>query len=140
MRGICLANRDLVRRFILKRKTRTITIDNQQYIWWYELGAETTINLSPINDKTSIISIYFPLDTIHKHEHPIFDIYNETVIMKKDNEEYCLKIISPKMVALIISNLSFNEFTTRRHVFYNGFDLLLKWNYIISDVVTGVCW
>ena len=129
-----------MRRFVLKRKTRTITIDNQQYIWWYELGAETTINLSPINDKTSIISIYFPLDTIHKYEHPIFDIYNETVIMKKDNEEYCLKIISPKMVALIISNLSFNEFTTRRHVFYNGFDLLLKWNFIISDVVTGVCW
>ncbi len=124
----------------MKRKTRTITVNNQQYIWWYELEAETTINLSPINDKTSIISIYFPLDAIHKHEHPIFDIYNEAIIMKKDNEEYCLKIISPQMAALIISNLSFNEFTTRRHIFYNGFDLLSKWNFIISEVVTGLCW
>ena len=94
----------------MKRKTRTITVNNKQYVWWYELGSETTINLSPINDKTSIISIYFPLNAIDKQVYTDFDVFNETVVMNKGDEEYHIKIISPKMAALILSNLSFHEF------------------------------
>ena len=127
----------------MKRKTRTITVNNKQYVWWYELGSETTINLSPINDKTSIISIYFPLNAIENHydkPYSDFDVFNETVVMNKDDEEYNIKIISPKMAALILSNLSFHEFTTRKHIFYNGFELLSKWNFTISEVVVGVYW
>lgn len=127
----------------MKRKTRTITVNDQQYVWWNEFGERSAIiYFSPINDKTSKITVEFCFEHKSKYDErfPYADIYPEYVIMKKDNIEYCVKTIEPKMAYLILSYLSYDAFISRKNVTYNGLDLLSKMGYMISEVKEGLCW
>ena len=127
----------------MKRKTRTITVNDQQYVWWYKIGEECAIiHFSPFNDKTSKITVKFCFE--HKNTfdaQPHFaDIYPEYIIMKKDNKEYRIKTVEPKMASLILSYLSYDAFISRKNITYNGLDLLSKMGYIISEVKEGWYW
>ncbi|MDE6727073.1 MAG: hypothetical protein K2J80_03915, partial [Oscillospiraceae bacterium] len=79
----------------MNRKTRTITVNDRQYVWWYRLDGGAFIILSPINDKTSMITVEFPCgDKIKYDEYDV--VFPEYIIMKKDNKEYCVNTIGPK--------------------------------------------
>ena len=44
----------------LKRKTRTITVNHQQYVWWYTFHDNmASVIISPVHDKTAAITIQF---------------------------------------------------------------------------------
>lgn len=128
----------------MKRKTRTITVNDQQYVWWYRLGGGAIIIFSLINDKTSMITVEFPCEYKSKYDegYPeyIIEGFPEYIIMKKDNKEYCVKTIEPKMASLMLSYLSCDAFKSRKNIIYNGYDLLSKMGYIISEVKEGLYW
>lgn len=121
------------------RKTRTITVNDRQYVWWYKIRWGAFIYLSPINDKTSIITVEFPCEGKIKYDE--YDVvFPECIIMKKDNKEYCVNTIGPKMASLMLSYLSCNTFKSQKNIIYNGYDLLSKMGYIISEVKITLYW
>lgn len=119
----------------MNRKTRTITVNGIQYLWWYRLDGGAIIILSPINDKTSMITVEFPCEYYSKYD----VVFPEYIIMKKDNKEYCVKTLEPKMASLMLSYLS-DAFKSRKNIIYNGYDLLSKMGYIISEVKNRWYW
>lgn len=127
----------------MKRKTRTITIKEKQYVWWYGFGESCAIiYFSPIDDKTSKITVTFSFENEIKFDekYPFASKFPEYIIMKKDDKEYCIKTIEPKMASLILSYLSYDAFISRKNVTYDGLDLLSKMGFIISEVKEGLCW
>ena len=53
----------------MKRKTRTITVNNQQYVWWYKFSENAVvIIISPIHDKTSRVTVEFPRQSNYQDE------------------------------------------------------------------------
>ena len=47
----------------MKRKVRAITVKGQKFAWWCSISQhETTVKLSPFEDKTSVLSIFFSDD------------------------------------------------------------------------------
>lgn len=127
----------------MKRKTRTITVNNQQYIWWYDFGEKCAIiYFSPINDKTSKITVEFRFEYKSKYDEndSFIDIFPEYVIIKKDDKEYYIKTIAPKMASLLLSYLSYNAFISRKNITYDGLELLSKMGYTISEIKEGWYW
>lgn len=116
----------------MKRKTRTITVNDEKFVWWYKIGNITEIKLSPISDKTSIITVTFPCKCNYIEE------YVFSITMTKEDEEYCIIVIEPQMAGLLLSYLSEHKmFITRRNTYINGFDLLFQMGYSICEVKNG---
>ena len=65
------------------------------------------------------------------------DIIN---LIQKDDENYCIKTIEPRMVNLMLSILSDNAFVTRKNIVYNGQELLTETGYAITDIMMGMYW
>lgn len=79
----------------MKRKVRAITVNGQKFAWWCSISQhETTVKLSPFEDKTSVLSIVFSDDGCadnvekRKFEHRFVGIgeslygqYNESVVL-----------------------------------------------------------
>lgn len=128
----------------MKRKTRTITVDDKKYVWWCDLGmGYAIIKISPFDDKTSVITIEFPYvsnKNSSETEYEYIEEFPEYIIMNKDNKEYCIKIVEPKMVSLILSYLSPENFISRKSINYNGFDLLSQMGFTVCDIKLGWCW
>ena len=140
----------------MKRKVRTISLNNQKFVWWYGISEYvTTVNISPFHDKTSIISIKFPdintcFDSGAYNESTIISLgwqmylgtYNESVVISKDDTQYCVKIVEPKMVGLLLSYfIARNDlFVTRKTNVLNGYDVLLRMGYQVVEVKKGVYW
>lgn len=118
----------------MKRKTRTITVNDRKYVWWYKFGGGAVIYFSPFNDKTSIITVKFPLE----YSNPNMEKFPEYIFMDKDNKLYCVKTIEPKMASLILTYLPDNAFMTRKTIDYNGFDLLSQMGYTIVKIQEGL--
>lgn len=109
----------------MKRKTRTITVNGLKYVWWYRLGAGLAeINLSPIDDKMSVITVNFLCDDTEIADECEKYIgigkYPEYVTIQQSD----IKTVSPAMAAFILSHLNPDDFVKRKHIIYNGFDLL----------------
>lgn len=126
----------------MKRKTRTITVNDKKYVWWYSIGAGLAeINLSPINDKTSVITVNFLCDNTE-----ITDECEKYIGIGKFPEYVTIdnigdiKTISPAMASFMISHLKSDDFVTRKHITYNGFDLLSKWGFRVSKITDGIYW
>ncbi len=126
----------------MKRKIRTITVNDKKYVWWYRLGAGLAeINLSPINDKTSVITVNFLCDNTE-----IIDEYEKYIGIGKYPKYVTIdsvgdiKTISPAMIAFMLSHLKSDDFVTRKHITYNGFDLLAEWGFRISKITDGIYW
>ena len=116
---------------IMKRKTRTITVNGKKYIWWWGIINDTTsLFLSPEGDKTSTISVDFTDKCISGE-------FNMGVILQKDGTEKTVKIIEPAMSGLIIPYLQ-NDFVSRKNIVINGFELLEKMGYEIIGVKKGL--
>ena len=128
----------------MKRKTRTITVNNKQYIWWYTFNENTvSLILSPANDKTSTITVMFSVNVdSHKvNDHPIaVGCFPEYISIQKDDENYCIKTIEPHMVNLMLTILSDNAFESRKNIVYNGQELLTETGYAITDIRMGMYW
>lgn len=126
----------------MKRKTRTITVNDKKYVWWYQLGAGMAeINLSPVNDKTSVITVNFLCDnaeiTDECEKYIGIGKYPEYVTI----DSVCdIKTISPAMASFMISHLKSDDFVTRKHITYNGFDLLAEWGFRVSKITDGIYW
>ena len=126
----------------MKRKVRTISVNGQKFIWWYKISEqETRVNVSPIADKTSVISIIFP----NRSESSCYQsgyLYNESVVMSKDDVEYCVKIIEPEMAGLILTYFTEQNqaFVTHKNIIQNGYELLSQMGYQITEVKTGLYW
>ena len=122
----------------MKRKTRIININNRSYVWWYNIGNYTYLHISPYNDKTSVITIEFNYDDNGKSQST--EEFAEYIIMNKENTEYCIKTISPKMIALILSYLSPDAFMPRKNTVYNGFNLLSQFRFTVCNIKPGLYW
>lgn len=125
----------------MKRKTRTITVNSGKYVWWYNLGAGLAeINLSPIGDKTSVITVNFLCnDTEIADECEKYigiGKYPEYVTIQQSD----IKTISPAMAAFILSHLNTDDFVKRKHLTYSGFDLLSEWGFTVSKITDGIYW
>lgn len=126
----------------MKRKTRTITVNDKKYVWWYSLGAGLAdINLSPINDKTSVITVNFLCDnmeiTDECEKYIGIGKYPEYVTIDSVGD---IKTISPAMASFILSHLKSDDFVTRKYITYNGFDLLTEWGFRVSKITDGIYW
>lgn len=129
----------------MKRKTRIITVNGRKYVWWYNLGRELAeINLSPVNDKTSVITVNFLCDNaeiIDECEKYIgIGKYPEYVTIQKDDSVCDIKTVSPKMAAFMISHLKPDDFVTRKYTVYSGFYLLAEWGFSVNKITDGVYW
>ena len=99
------------------------------------------MNVSPFGDKSSVVSIIFP----DKSEEPFIPcgyLYHESVVMTKDEEEFCVKIVSPKMAGLILTYLTGQDggIVTRKKVIRNGYELLAQMGYQVTEVKMGLYW
>lgn len=126
----------------MKRKTRTITVNDKKYVWWYCLGAGLAeINLSPINDKTSVITVNFLCDnteiTDECEKYIGIGKYPKYVTIDSVGD---IKTISPAMTAFMLSHLKLDDFVARKHITYNGFDLLAEWGFSVSKITDGIYW
>ncbi|MDE5763916.1 MAG: hypothetical protein K2I00_03015 [Ruminococcus sp.] len=129
----------------MKRKTRTITVNDNKYVWWYRVGAGLAeINLSPVNDKTSVITVNFLCDNAEitdKYEKYIgIGKYPEYITVQKDYSLCDIKTVSPKMAAFILSHLKSDDFVARKYISYNGFDLLEEWGFVVNKITDGIYW
>lgn len=126
----------------MKRKTRTITVNDKKYVWWYRLGGGLAeINLSPINDKTSVITVNFlcnNTEIIDECEKYIgIGKYPEYVTIDSIGD---IKTISPAMASFMILHLKSDDFVTRKHITYSGFDLLAEWGFRVRKITDGIYW
>ncbi len=106
----------------MKRKTRILTINNQQYAWWYTVGGGAEVFLSPKQDKTAQIAVNFP----YAKEHPHLEYFPEELLLQKDNTEQWIKTVSPKMAAFLLELLTEAAFESRRKISLDGFAFLEK--------------
>ena len=109
----------------MKKRVRTITVNGQKFAWWCLIKEhETVVKLSPLEDKTSVISVFFPGENIRdgvsqfiegiviswvKTGNSLLDQmsqYNESLLMASDGEECCIKIMEPRMAGLLITYLT----------------------------------
>lgn len=102
------------------------------------------INLSPVGDKTSVITVNFLCNnteiTDEREKYIGIGKYPEYVTIQKDNSVYDIKTIAPAMVAFILSHLKSDDFVARKYITYNGFDLLAKWGFSVSKITDGIYW
>lgn len=143
----------------MKRKVRTISVNNQKFVWWYGISEHvTTVNISPFHDKTSVISINFPdismcfnwgecnesnIVSLQRQDIPQMYLgnYNENVVISKDDTQDCVKIVEPKMAGLLISYFIEKDlFVTRKTTVLNGYDVLSQMGYQIVEVKKGLYW
>lgn len=119
----------------MKRKTRTITVNDKKYIWWNSfINYTTSLFLSPEGDKTSTISVDFT-DKCSSGE------FNMSVVLKKDGAEKTVKIVEPAMSGLVLPYLQEQgTFTTRKHIVIDGFELLEKMGYEVVGIKKGLYW
>lgn len=129
----------------MKRKTRTITVNDRKYVWWYSLGAGLAeINLSPIDDKTSVITVKFLCNSTEIPDESAKYIgigkYPEYITVRKDENVCDIKTISPAMAAFMISHLQSDDFVKRKNITYSGADLLMKWGFSVDKITDGIYW
>ena len=119
----------------MKRKTRTITINNKKYIWWCRIDTnDTQLVLSPKRDKTSTISVSFAKENGYGG-------YTESVVIKKNDAERCVKIVEPAMAGLVLPYLQEQEsFVTRKHMTIDVFELLSQMGYEVIETKEGEYW
>lgn len=127
----------------MKRKTRTITVNGEKYVWWYRLGAGLAeINLSPAGDKTSVVTVNFLCDDTEIADKSARYIgngkYPEYVIIQQGDDVCNMKTVSPAMTAFILLHLNPDDFVKRKHIIYNGFDLLSEWGFTVNKVTDGI--
>ncbi len=119
----------------MKRKTRTITVNNKKYVWWWDIiNYTTSLFLSPEGDKTSTISVDFTDKCINGQ-------FNMSVIVRKDGTEKAVKIVEPAMAGLILPYLQEQGiFKTRKHIVMDGLELLEKMGYEVNEIKKGLYW
>lgn len=118
-----------------KKNRRTITVNGNQYVWWYGINEGlTSIIISPFEDKISKIKIKFQ-DAAYHWEYKnsfTFPLYIE---LEKDGKQRNLKLIEPGIVALLTSYLSQkNMFKSRNQMELNGYKLLEDMAYHIKEI------
>lgn len=86
----------------MKRKVRTITVNQQKFVWWYSIGEhETVVKLSPLADKTSVINVVFG-----DIEESLYGEYNESVVISRGSVpqcglfQCCSPILQSRMICL----------------------------------------
>lgn len=128
----------------LKRKTRTITVNHQQYVWWYTFHDNmASVIISPVHDKTAAITIQFANKSFpfQSDDTPIaIGYFPEYITIEKDHEAECLKTLSPRMVNLILNHVSADSFKCRNHIVYDAFDFIADMGYTVTDMKTGIYW
>lgn len=118
----------------MKRKTRTITVNDKKYIWWNSLINDTTsLILSPEGDKTSTVSVDFTDKCINGE-------FNMSVVLKKDGAEKTVKIFEPAMAGLVLPYLQEQgTFMPRKHIVIGCFELLSQMGYEVVGIEKGHC-
>lgn len=131
----------------MKKIVRQITVENQNYVWWYGISERVTVlYLSPAADKTNIVRIEFAKmpDIPDGKTWSTGMSYAEKVGMMKDGERFEIKIISPKMASMLIAYLVKERpetFGKRREItFQDGCALLGGMGYTEISVESGVYW
>lgn len=117
----------------MKRKTRTITVNNKKYVWWNSLINDTTsLVLSPEGDKTSTVSVDFTDKCINSE-------FNMSVVLKKDGTEKTVKIFEPAIAGLVLPYLQEQgTFTPRKHIVIDGSELLSQMGYEVVGIKKGL--
>lgn len=131
----------------MKKKVRQITVENQNYVWWYGISERITVlYLSPAADKTNIVRIEFA-KMPNMPDGEIWSTgmsYAEKVGMTKGGERFEIKIISPKMAAMLIAYLVKERPETfgkcREITFQDGYALLGGMGYTEISVELGMYW
>jgi len=142
----------------VKRKVRTITVNGQKFVWWYSICEhETTVHLSPLEDKTSVISVVFAdiEDSLYGqyNERVVISwevsydlqyamiLWNESITMYMGGTECCVAIVAPKMAGLLLTYFTKQDyFKTRKSITLNGYNLLSQMGYRIVEVKKGFYW
>ena len=127
----------------MKRKTRTITVNNNQYIWWCKFyDKKSAIVISPIQDKTSTITVEFMSASHFLNNDDIHSIgnYPEYIVMRKGDNIFRIKTIEPKMVNLMLNQLTDSIFRSRQNFIFNGLDLIVSMGYTIIKIEMGRYW
>ncbi len=102
---------------IMKKNRRTITVDGNKYVWWYKIGAGLCIvTVSPFEDKTSKVCTEFK-DTECDCDYGYGFTFPLYVELEKDGEQCRLKLIDPRMAALLTMYLFQRKlFKTRKEI------------------------
>lgn len=114
----------------MKRKVRTISVNKQKFAWWYSIGTHITeVYLSPLEDKTSKVTVVFP-DIIPS----LYGQYNESIVVSEESICWVLQQILPKdNESIAISKENYISLGLSR-----GFDLYNE-SIIISKEKTTYC-
>ena len=127
----------------MKRKTRKITVNDRKYIWRYKFyDKKSAIIISPVQDKTSMVTIEFSLNISGKENVEIcsFGNYPEYITIKKDDIECRIKTIGPKTVNMMLNQLTDTAFKSRQNVILNGIELFTDMGYSITKIEVGMYW
>ena len=133
----------------MKRKVRTISVNQQKFVWWYTIDNYITkVYLSPFEDKTSKVIVVFPdvIPSLYgQYNESIVVSYgndNESIVISKEKTECCIKIVAPKMAGFLLDYFTKqkNMFVTRKSIVLNGYDLFSQMGYHIIEIKKGLCW
>ena len=123
----------------MKKNRRTITVDGKKYVWWYKIRASLCIiTVSPFEDKTARVCIAFN-DTECDGDYGYGITFPLYVELEKDGEQHRLKLIDPKMAALLTMYLFQKElFKPRKEITLHGYELLMNMGYNIIRIENEV--
>ena len=66
--------------------------------------------------------------------------YPEYITIQKDNIECQIKTIEPKIVSMMLNQLTDAAFNSRQNVILNGMEIMTDMGYSITKIEMGVYW
>lgn len=125
----------------MKKKIRTIVVSDCKYVWWYKIQKDLIIIVSPLNDKTSTVSITFPCNHYNYNlPQAAIGAIPEKILLQKNEIKETFEVLSPKLISILIEHLSPSIFKTHCGRQFNGIDLLNNMGYSITDIKYRMYW
>ena len=120
----------------MKRKTRTLTVNGRRFVWRYEIGRETVLRFTPESDRTACAEAVFAGNACPESDWR----YPAAVELERDGIRMTVKTCSPKMAALLLSELPDAAFVPRHTERFDAYALLRDMRYTVGTVTEGLFW
>ena len=119
----------------MKKKTRVLTVGGARYVCLICFNGGISMKLSPERDKTAVVEVHFPRGGDDRD-----DSFPEVIKAVKGGEEVSLMTDRPSGAALVLSLLSGDAFVSRKTCTADGYELLRKGGYEITETKNGLFW
>ena len=119
----------------MKKKTRVLTVGGARYVCLICFNGGISMKLSPEKDKTAVVEVHFPRGGDDRD-----DSFPEVIKAVKGGEEVSLMTDRPSGAALVLSLPGGEAFVSRKTCTVDGYELLRRGGYEITEIKNGLFW